>query len=350
MTNIYRIDPENIDKNKMRELANIIQRGGTVVFPTETVYGLGANALSEEAVDKIFKAKGRPSDNPLIVHIYNKEQLNEIAKEIPEKAKILIDKFWPGPLTLLFEKKDIVPDKTTAGLKTVAVRMPDSKIALALIEKSELPIAAPSANISGKPSPTRAEDAINDLYGKVDAIIEGEDCRVGLESTVIDVMNDPPVILRPGGVTIEEISEVIDSVIYDSALDYQKENLTPKSPGQKYAHYAPEGKVFLFKGSIEKIADHISLEAHEQIKQLKKVMVIGTDENISKYKEGIIFSLGTRTNLVEISSKLFSLLIKADKIGADVILIEGFEEKGLGAAIMNRLKKASSGRIVKCGD
>jgi L-threonylcarbamoyladenylate synthase len=350
MTILFTIESDHIDEIKMQELGRIIREGGTVIFPTETVYGLGANAFCDFAADKIYMAKGRPSDSPLIVHICNIEQLNQITDIVPKKAQALMDKFWPGPLTLLFKKKDTISDRITSNLPTVAVRMPDSKIALALIEKAGVPIAAPSANLSGKPSPTRAEHVIHDMMGRVDAIIKGDDCRVGLESTVIDVMHDPPVILRPGGITLEQIAEVLDSVIYDPALDRYDGTLIPKSPGQKYTHYSPIGQVILFSGESGKMRECISKEAKSCVEASKKVMVIGTNENVENYKDGIIFSLGSRTNLEEISSNLFSLLIKADQLGAEIILIEGFTETGLGKTIMNRLKKASGGTIIRCGD
>lgn len=350
MTKIYRMNKNNINIEDMIELSDIIKNNGTVVFPTETVYGLGANALSIEAVEKIFIAKGRPSDNPLIVHISNIDQLKEIVNEIPERAKLLMDKFWPGPLTLLFEKKEIVPDIITAGLLTVAIRMPNSRIALELIEKAKLPIAGPSANISGKPSPTKAEHVINDLNGKVDAIIDGGDCEIGVESTVIDVFNNPPMILRPGGVTLEEILTVLDSVVYDPALDYYNSIEKPKSPGQKYTHYSPKGEVKLFIGGNDKVVYEIKKEARLLINESKRVMILGTDENVSSYKEGIIFSLGSKKSPKTISSNLFDLLRKSDDLNAEFILVEGIEEKDMGVAVMNRLKKASGGKIFKCGE
>lgn len=348
MTRIVKIDKENIDNEIIIELSHIIKNNGTVVFPTETVYGLGANALSDIAVAKIFTAKGRPSDNPLIVHVSNLEQLERIVEIIPEKAKVLMDKFWPGPLTLLFKKKAIISDMITGGLDTVAVRMPSSKIALKLIETCDLPLAAPSANISGKPSPTTAEHVIKDLDGKVDAIIDGGDCQFGMESTVIDVLNETPMILRPGSITLEDIAETINTVIYDPAMIH--DTIIAKSPGQKYIHYAPKGEVYLYIGQTSDIKDAINKAAMQFINNSNKVMILGTEESIMDYKEGIILNLGSRTNPMEISSNLFSMLRKADELKADIILVEGIDEEGLGVAIMNRLKKASGGRIINCGD
>ncbi len=349
-TKIYNMNSKPMDMDDIIEIGKTIRMGGTVVFPTETVYGLGANALDEAAVEKIFSAKGRPSDNPLIVHISSKDQLENIVESIPEKARMLMDNFWPGALTLIFKKKKTVPERITAGLSTVAVRMPDSEIALALIDAAGVPVAAPSANISGKPSPTSVDHVIEDLDGRVDAIIDGGDCYYGVESTVIDVLNDPPMILRPGGITIEDISRVLDSVVYDPALDYYASDMTPRSPGQKYTHYSPKGEVILFVGESDCIYPEIIRETGKKLSKSLRTMILCTDENIEQYNEGIIFSLGSRTKPEEISSNLFRMLRKADELDMDVILVEGIEENNIGAAVMNRLRKASGGRIIKCGE
>lgn len=349
-TKIYDMNNKPINMNEVMEIGKSIREGKTVVFPTETVYGLGANALDELAVEKIFAAKGRPSDNPLIVHISSKDQLDDIVESIPEKARLLMDKFWPGPLTLIFKKKNTIPEKITAGLSTVAVRMPDSQIALAIIEQAGLPVAAPSANISGRPSPTSVGHVIEDLDGRVDIIIDGGNCYYGVESTVIDVLNDPPMILRPGGITLEDISRVLDSVVYDPALDYYSSDKTPRSPGQKYTHYAPRGKVILFTGKKDAIYPEIIRESREQLSKSLRTMILCTDENIEHYNEGIIISMGSRMKPKIISSNLFRLLRKADEMDMEYILVEGIEESNIGMAIMNRLKKASGGRIVNCGE
>lgn len=340
-TKVVKINSNNIDKDIIKEASKVIERGGTVVFPTETVYGIGADALSEKAVGKIFKAKGRPQDNPLIVHIGAEEQLEDLVKEIPDEAKKLIDKFWPGPVTVLFNKKEIIPDTITAGLKTVAIRMPKNNIALSLINESGTPIAAPSANISGKPSPTEINHVIDDLMTKVDMIIDGGNSEIGLESTVIDIVHNPPMILRPGGVTIEDLLTVFDSVIYDPAIEKNKDDIIPKSPGQKYRHYSPDAKVEVFKGDLDRIVNNIQTKCEEYLNQGKKVGIIATEQTKDFYKKGIIFNAGDRTNLMSISSNLFGLLREFDKIEVDVILAEGVEEKGLGKAIMNRLEKAA---------
>jgi len=257
-TRVVKVDPENIDYNIIKKAAEIINRGGLVVFPTETVYGIGADALNDEAVDKIFKAKGRPQDNPLIVHIADFNQLYDLALEVPEKAELLAERFWPGPLTMILYKKEILSDKITAGLNTAAIRLPVNEIALALIKESNKPIAAPSANTSGRPSPTEASHVIEDLMGKVDMIIDGGSTYIGLESTVVDMTGSVPMILRPGGVTAEDIRSVLGECEYDPAIIKSDEAIIPKSPGQKYRHYSPKAKVILYKGKTEKIAGRIN--------------------------------------------------------------------------------------------
>lgn len=341
-TIIRKIDPNNIDLSIIKEAAKIINAGGTVVFPTETVYGIGADALNEEAVDKIFKAKGRPQDNPLIVHIADINKLDELVDNIPVKAKKLCEKFWPGPVTILFNKKIIIPDKITAGLKTVAIRMPQNKIALSLIKESGKPIAAPSANLSGKPSTTKASHVIDDLMGKVDMIIDGGNSDIGVESTVIDVMSAPPMILRPGGLTEERILEVFESVTYDPALKSMNNKIVPKCPGQKYRHYSPNADLEIFRGELNDIVKNIKSKCDYYISKGKKVGILGTDQTKHLYQKGIIINAGDRTNLMTISSNIFSALRKFDQMGVDIILVEEVKEHGVGKAIMNRLNKAET--------
>ncbi|NMA48987.1 MAG: threonylcarbamoyl-AMP synthase, partial [Tissierellia bacterium] len=260
-TKIRKLDPNNIDKKILNEAVQIVRAGGTVVFPTETVYGLGANGLNEEAVMKIFKAKGRPADNPLILHIYSIGHVEALVKNIPETAEKCMEAFWPGPLTILFKKSSKVPKIITAGLDTVAIRMPKNNIALELIKEANIPIAAPSANVSGRPSPTSAKHVIDDLDGKVDMIIDGGDTGIGIESTVLDLSGDIPVILRPGAVTIEDLKKIIPNVKFDPSTSFdagtsqEDENIFPKSPGQKYRHYAPKAEMILFTGDIENIIE-----------------------------------------------------------------------------------------------
>jgi len=349
-TKIFTIDRETINIDIIQEAARVLREEGNVVFPTETVYGLGGNIYSEKAVSNIYKAKERPSDNPLIVHIWNRVQLKELTEEIPESAKILMDKYWPGPLTIIFKKSPKVPDYITAGLDTVAVRMPEDPIALALLQEVDLPIAAPSANTSGRPSPTQGQHVVEDLRGKVDIIIDGGDCKVGLESTVVDVYSNPIMILRPGGITLEDILKDIDNVVYDPSIMLLDKNVIPKSPGQKYKHYSPKGDLILFKGYEENIKREIAKKAEKFTKEGKKVLILSVKENIKYYTKGIIFDLGSKKEYETISSNIFKALRKADELNVDYILSESFSEEGLGKAIMNRLIKASGGNIKRCGD
>jgi L-threonylcarbamoyladenylate synthase len=344
-TKVVKIDPENIDYNIIKEAADIINRGGIVVFPTETVYGIGADAFNEEAVDKIFKAKGRPQDNPLIVHIADFNDLYDLAEDISKETEILADKFWPGPLTMILYKKKVLSDKITAGLDTAAIRLPVNKIALALIRESKKPIAAPSANLSGKPSPTAAEHVIEDLMGKVDMIIDGGSTEIGLESTVVDMTTETPMILRPGGVTREDILNVLGKCEYDPAIIKGNEKIVPKSPGQKYRHYSPKAKVILYKGEVENIAQKINEEYDKLIAEGYKVGILSTAQTNSKYMGKLTILCGDRTIPLTISSNLFKCLRDFDHMGVDIILAEAVDEKGIGRAIMNRLAKASSETI-----
>ncbi len=345
-TKIVKVDPDNIDYNIIQEAAEIINRGGVVVFPTETVYGIGADALNDEAVDKIFKAKGRPQDNPLIVHIADYSELYNLASDIPENVRILADEFWPGPLTMILNKRDVLSDKITAGLRTAAIRFPVNKIALALIRESGKPIAAPSANTSGKPSPTEAGHVIEDLMGKVDMIIDGGSTDIGLESTVVDMTGDVPMILRPGNVTQEDIAGVLGKCDYDPSIIKSDEKIIPKSPGQKYRHYSPKARVILYKGSIENIVEKINYDYDKFSSEGYKVGIMSTVQTEKYYTEKIKITVGDRTKLLTISSNLFKVLREFDHMDIDLILAEQVDEKGLGKAIMNRLGKASSQTII----
>lgn len=341
-TKIVKVDPENIDYNIIKEAAGIINRGGIVVFPTETVYGIGADALNDEAVSKIFEAKGRPQDNPLIVHIAKIEDLYDLVRQVPKNAKLLAKKFWPGPLTMILDKNELISDKITAGLGTVAVRLPVNKIALALISESKKPIAAPSANISGRPSPTEASHVIEDLMGKVDMIIDGGSTYIGLESTVVDMTSSVPMILRPGGVTRKDIISVLGQCCYDPAIIKSQDKIIPKSPGQKYRHYSPKAKVILYKGEIEKVVQRINEDYDKFTSQGSKVGIMSTVQTEEFYKEKIKICIGDRTKLLTISSNLFKGLRDFDHMGLDIILSESLDEEDLGKAIMNRLDKSAS--------
>lgn len=323
--------------------AQMIREGKLVAFPTETVYGLGANALDEEAVKKVYMAKGRPSDNPMIVHIYNKNQLYELAEDVTDDMVKLADSFWPGPLTMVAKAKSIVPKVTTGGLDTVAIRLPESKTARDLIEKSGVPIAAPSANLSGKPSPTRVRDVIEDLDGKIHGIISGADAKVGIESTVLDMTGENPAILRPGYITEEDISKVLNKEVSldkhltetpklesTGGLEILSNNEKPKSPGMKYKHYAPKAEMIIFKGEAEKVLQAITEEKIKRVSQGQKVEVI----------------LFNTLSPEAAAHEFFSKLRECDRKEVDVILATAVENHGLGFAIMNRMVKSAGYNIV----
>lgn len=345
-TKIIDINLNNIDMDKLKLASKVLREGGTVAFPTETVYGLGANALDSEALKKIFKAKGRPSDNPLIVHITKRESIKTLAREIPEKTHALMDKFWPGPLTMVFKKSHIVPDIITAGLDTVAVRMPSHPVAKALIQQAGIPVAAPSANLSGKPSPTQASHVIEDLYGKVDIIIRGGSSTVGLESTVLDITEEVPVILRPGGVTLEDLQKVLGEVSIDKGLEDAK--AVPRAPGMKYTHYSPKAEVILVTGEVHDIVNTIN-RLRKQYEKNSKVGIMATDETKDNYYDGMAISMGSRKNPEIIAENMFSILREFDQRGVDMILAEGIEVKSIGHAVMNRMLKAAGYHVVKAG-
>lgn len=334
----------NVDQEsypQIKEAAMLLQQNEVVAFPTETVYGLGANAYSEEAVAKIFKAKGRPSDNPLIVHIATENQLEKLVTVVPDHAKMLIKHFWPGPLTLVLNRKDGIASNVTVGLSTVAIRMPDHPLALALIKEADLPIAAPSANVSGKPSPTLASHVRADLAGKIAGIVDGGATGLGLESTVLDCTSEIPMILRPGGVTKEQLEKIIGYVETDPALEDKGQ--APKSPGVKYKHYAPQAKLYLVSGSPQFLQETINKQ-----KQLgKKVGVLTTVENEGIYEADIVLSCGSKNDLGSVAQHLYERLRQFDEYPLDVIYSETFSEEGVGKAIMNRLTKAAGGDVIK---
>lgn len=332
------------DITYLREASQIIKEGGIVAFPTETVYGLGANALNEEAVKKIFIAKGRPQDNPLIIHVSDKD-ISDYVTNISDIANKLIEKFWPGPLTIILNKKDIVPNVTSANLESIGIRMPSNDIALKLIELSGTPIAAPSANISGRPSPTEVERCIEDLDGKVDYILGGNRSDVGVESTIIDCTVNPPLVLRPGGITLEMLREIDPRIDMDKAIMKKPtEDLRPKAPGMKYRHYAPKAKVHIIKGENEKVLKKMDEMIKNYLKDGKKVGVLSSQNNFSYYNSVEVINLGS--NLNEVAKNLFEALRSLDDKKVDVILSEAFEEKGVGIAVMNRLNKAAGYSII----
>ena len=330
------------DQTIIEKAANILKQGGLVAFPTETVYGLGANGLDAVACKRIYEAKGRPSDNPLILHIADFEDLNRIVAYVPEEAKVVMEKFWPGPITLVFPKAECVPKEITGGFDTVAVRFPSNEIARSIIRASGLPIAAPSANSSGKPSPTRASHVEFDLKGKIDMIVDGGATDVGLESTILDVSGKVPMILRPGAITKEMLEQVLDKVLIDPAvMSKPDKDIKPKAPGMKYTHYSPKARVILVKGEMNKVIEKINILIKEDIDKGLKVGVMATDQTKDCYSLGEVLSVGDRENPETIGANLFKTLRDFDYIGAEVVYSEVFDEKGEGMAIMNRLNKAA---------
>lgn len=350
MTKIYDFK-ENIDNQKLSEVSNAIKEGKLVVFPTETVYGIGANALDSSAVKKIFKAKKRPSDNPLIVHVSNKKMINSVAKNVTKIEKLLIDNFMPGPFTIILEKKDIIPDVVTCSMATVGIRMPSNKIARKLIEMSDTPIAAPSANVSGKPSGTDIYDIIDELKDKVDYIIDGGKCKIGLESTVVKVEKEKVKILRPGKITKEDIEKLGIKVEIDNhTFKRTEKNEKVESPGMKYRHYSPEAKTILvyFDNEEVMIKKIIKIILDSNINP-KDICVIGFSEHKqiicnynNKFSSLKYVDVGSKNNFEEISKNIFSSLRKSDEYNSKLCIIEGVKKHGLGIAIMNRLFRAST--------
>lgn len=343
-TIISKIDINKIDKNEIKIQSKLLSEGKTVIFPTETVYGLGANALDEDAVKKIYEAKGRPSDNPLIVHIYDKEEVYNLAENINEKAEIIMDKFWPGPITIILNKKDIVPYRTSGGLETVAVRMPSHLIAREIIKEAGVPIAAPSANISGRPSPTKADHVYEEMNGRVSGIVLGGDCNFGLESTVLDVTTENPMILRPGSITKEDLEKVIGEVLIDPSLEKKEDNKKAKAPGMKYTHYSPDADVYIVSGNREDTISKINSLVVENNGRGLKTGVMCLEANKNRYK-GEVVSLGS--TLEEVGSNLFDVLRQMDKMNIDIVYSEEFPRNGVGQAIMNRLLKSAGYKTIK---
>jgi L-threonylcarbamoyladenylate synthase len=348
-TRILKVDPNNPEREQIQIAADIIQRGGLVAFPTETVYGLGANALDGGAVLRLFEAKKRPLDNPPIVHIAEISEVYPLVASVPKKAELLMKQFWPGPLTLVFKHSPNIPKESTAGLDTVAIRMPSHPVAQALIRQSKRPIAAPSANLSGRPSPTTAEHVYTDLNGRIDAIIDGGAANIGVESTVVDVSCDPPMLLRPGGTPFEALKAVVPDLrlhpFVESEVELPLELI--RSPGMKHKHYAPKAEVVLVEGSVEVVVAKIKELAENYRSKQLKVAVLATDQTMEAYKACIVKSMGSRHNLSTVAASLFRLLREVDEEGVNVILAESVPQEGLGLAVMNRLRKASGYHIIK---
>ncbi len=349
-TKIIRVEEPHIQMSLLRQAGEIIRAGGLVAFPTETVYGLGGDALNPESSKKIYAAKGRPSDNPLIVHIYRMEDLAFLVSEIPETAVRLAEAFWPGPLTMIFHKSEAVPYETTGGLDTVAVRMPSHPTAAAFIREAGGYVAAPSANRSGKPSPTSARFVEEDLKGRIEMILDGGDVEIGLESTIIDMTAGKPVILRPGYITKEMLEEVLQSVDEDGTMMTDESGQAPKAPGMKYRHYAPEGSLTIVEGGGEQVTSYINRQVDRLRQQGVKTGVIGTDATIGRYRGDVCKSAGSREDERTIARELYRILREFDDEKVAVIYSESFDTAGIGQAIMNRLLKAAGHHIIYLND
>ena len=349
-------------KKDIEEAARVLKAGGLVAFPTETVYGLGGNGLSRDAARKIYAAKGRPSDNPLILHVSKIEEVNPLVESIPEKAKLLMESFWPGPLTVILKKSEIVPRESTGGLDTVALRCPDNALSLALIEKAGFPIAGPSANLSGSPSPTEASHVYHDLAGRIEGILDDGAVGIGVESTILDMSGDVPTLLRPGAITLEDLTEVLgEKPEVDPTLVGKKmeDGFIPKAPGMKYRHYAPKAEMILFcvveeKGSEDKISKRIAEYLEEEgLKFLEEqIAILCAEESKHLYKDLVkkkdisLKILGRRNEPLSMTHNLFRILRECDEEGIGLILSEGYSEEGIGFALMNRMKKAAGQKII----
>ena len=346
-TELIRMDQEKIDSVAVQRAGEILRNGGLVGFPTETVYGLGGNGLNPSSAKAIYAAKGRPSDNPLILHIADRDELYSLVADIPEVADKLMDAFWPGPMTLIFPKSELVPKESTGGLDTVAIRMPSHPIAVALIRAAGVPIAAPSANRSGRPSPTLASHVWEDMDGRIEMILDGGEVGIGLESTIIDLTGEVPTILRPGYITQTMIEDVVGHTEVDRASTGENsEHARPKAPGMKYRHYAPQAEMTLVSGEPENVHRTISVRASEGVSSGKKVRIICTEETRGLFDGLDTVSVGYRSHPEMIAHNLFRVLREADRDGIEILLSETFEETELGASVMNRLMKAAGYHII----
>jgi L-threonylcarbamoyladenylate synthase len=348
-TLVLRVDTQKPDLEKIRIAAGFIKKGGLVAFPTETVYGLGADALNAKAVLGLFKAKKRPLDNPPIVHVSALKDVHRLAEEVSSTALKLMERFWPGPLTLIFKRSSVVPSVTVAGLDTIAVRMPKHEVASALIRESGCAIAAPSANLAGKPSPTSATHVLEDLDGRIDAVLDGGSTEVGVESTVLDLTVDPPQVLRPGGISYEVLKKILGRVTLNPVAVADRVVCVGevRSPGMKHKHYAPRADVVVVEGELSAVVSKVKKLVRFYEARRKRVGVLATAETVDCYKAGVVKSLGSREDLASVARNLFGLLRAFDLEGVDVIVAEGVSTEGVGLAVMNRLRKASGYHIVK---
>lgn len=348
-TLVLKVDPQNPQMKKIHKAADFIRKGGLVAFPTETVYGLGADALNSKAVLKIFSAKKRPLDNPPIVHVCDVKSVHRLVEETPPVAEKLMREFWPGPLTLIFKRSSIVPEVTVAGLDTIAIRMPKHDVALALIRESGRPISAPSANLAGKPSPTSAKHVLDDLDGRIDAVLDAGPTEIGVESTVLDLTVAPPQVLRPGGTSYEVLKKALSNVELNPVVTAEKALPVEKarSPGVKHKHYAPDADVVVVEGELSAVIEKIKELSARYEQRGSAVGVLCTDETRRHYKAGVVKSLGSRKDLASIAHDLFKLLREFDAENVDVVIVEGLPIEGLGLAVVNRLRKAAGYKIVK---
>ena len=344
---VAKMTEEHLDEDAIRRAGEILKDGGLVAFPTETVYGLGGNALDAEASRKIYAAKGRPSDNPLIVHIARMEDLEIVARNIPDNARKLAQECWPGPLTMILEKTEVVPLATTGGLNTVAVRFPRNRIAQALIQSAGGFVAAPSANTSGRPSPTTAAHVIEDLGDRIDCILDGGMVEIGLESTIVDFTEKTPMILRPGYLNRERLEQILGTVKVDPGILAEEPAVRPKAPGMRYKHYAPKADLTIVEGPEEKVVQKIRELAEEQIARGLTVGIICTDESRRKYSAGDVKSIGARSEEASIARHLYGILREFDGDHVDVIYSEAFDTPKMGQAIMNRLLKAAGHKLIE---
>lgn len=345
-TRLVRMDEQHIDAALVKEAGDVIKAGGLVAFPTETVYGLGGDALNPLSSAKIYSAKGRPSDNPLIVHIADMEALDAIVREIPDSAGKLADKFWPGPLTMILHKSEAVPYETTGGLDTVAVRMPVHGVARELIRAAGGYVAAPSANRSGRPSPTLAKYVIEDMDGRIEMIIDGGDVEIGLESTIVDLTAERPIILRPGYITRQMLEQVLSAVEEDSTIMRDDSGQAPKAPGMKYRHYAPKGDLTIVDGTAECVVEYINTRIAMHRNDNKRTGVIGTDASVKEYRADVCKSVGKRSDEEAIAKELYRVLRELDDENVEIIYAESFDTDGIGQAVMNRLLKAAGHKII----